>query len=314
MPSHSVLAAILAIASLAISGAEARYGRINTYLVEKVTSDDAAANLKAASEWLALQSSTKQSFLSTTPISDLKLFTALQQVLEDTKCDRASYNIMVENEEAVGLHKLIRNREVIRRVDKVLLDIFKDHAKKCAKVYPLTYRVIKNQLDRELSKRALNVARTIMEKDMFMLPMNEKLFFYSPLSIFYRYIRNYPSIESLTYGVKSALVDALRSSAKNDPDVKYTRKVPNELTGKKVVHEDKIKELTKKYLVEPCQYIVDELGPNVFIPARFDVHVYFKTDEKEEEYYRGWANFMLCQAIVKNERAVYDNVVKIISD
>lgn len=312
MRSYSALVATVLVASILISKAEARFGRINTYLVEKVTSDDVSANMEAASKWLEEQVGAKQSILSTTPVSDLKKFTALQQVINDVQCHRAAYEILRENMDAVGLSDLIRDRQVIRRVDKVILKIYQDHARRCAKVFLEMYRTKRSSLNKEMFELAKTIAKTVMEADRFMLSMEESYSFYHPIDMFYRYIRYYPNLKS--FARQTVLLDALRSNAKNDPDSKYTRAVPDERTGKAVVHKDKLRELTKKYLIEPCQYLDKELGPDLFVPARFDLQAYSDIGNEEGYYYLGWSYYMICQALTRNERAVYDNVIKSVTN
>lgn len=169
MRSFTILMATLVIASLGTGSTRALYRRINNYLVEKVKSDDVGANLEAASKWLEEQENIKQSFLTRTPIEDLKKFTALQQVVEDTTCDHMAYDIMSANEKAVGSQVLLGSRQTLRRVDKVMLEIFENHAKRCWDVYPVTYRTMKLELDAVLFERAKKLAQTVIEADKMSL-------------------------------------------------------------------------------------------------------------------------------------------------
>lgn len=308
MRSYSSLVAALLWALLLIDHTDARYERLNNYLVGNVDNDTVGSNMEAAAKWLKEKDGAKHSFLSRTPIRDLRKFTALQQVIDDNKCDRHAYAIMHENEEAVGLHTLIRYRQVFRRVDKVMAEILQKHAEKCAKVYPVTYRTKKAQLNAALFEQAKTIAETVMSADRFRLPSIMLPTFYQPLDLFYRYIKYNPTLESFERG--GILHDALYSNAKNDPDLKYTRAVPDERTGRAVVHKDKLRELTRKYLIEPCRHLDNELGPDLFVPARFDLPHYFDPDKDERGYYIGWAYYKICQALTKDEQGVYDRVAK----
>lgn len=308
MRPHAVPMAVLVVASLAISDAEARYEQINSYLCSMVDNDDVSANMAFASQWLEEQEGTRQSFFSRTPISDLKKFTALQEVIDDSSCGRRALVIMRQNEEAVRLHRLIENRQVHRRIDRIIMRIFKDHAEKCSSLYPQMYRKKRHQLNAVLLEQVENIARAIMGADRFLLSTEEVLSFYEPSELFQRYIQYYPRVGH--FAKNNLLHSALVANAKADLDFKYTHAVLDEPTGKVVVHKDKLKGLARKYLIEPCQHYVDKLGFDLFIPARFDMQVYFNINDQDGDYFLGWSYYMICLALTRDERTVYDDVIK----
>lgn len=130
-----------------------------------------------------------------------------------------------------------------------------------------------------------------------------------PTSLLYlqRYIKQYPTIEGAT--PRYALPEALKSNAQNDSDYKYLRRVLDEKTGRYTFHKDKIRGLFKKYLVEPCKHVVDFLGPDLFTPARFDITFYSEVDHELDDYYLDWSCFSICQALIKDEKALYHDVI-----
>lgn len=310
MRSRTILVAALVVVVLGSEGAQALYHRLNNYLMNNVKTDEVGANMEAAAKWLEGQDSVQHSCLSTTPVKDLKRFTALQQVVDDTTCDHIAYDIMSANEKAVGLHVLLLYRQDLRRVEKVMLEIFENHAKRCAKVYPVTYRTLKLELDAVQFERAKKYAQTLIDTDRLFLVMNEKISWHYPLNLFYlhRYIKHFPTFGGRTR--RTALSEALKYNARKDPDYKYLRSVLDEKTGKEAFHKDKIKGLVKKYLIEPCKHVVDFLGPDLFIPARFDLPFYSEIDEQFGDYYLGWSYFAVCQALVKDEKSLYNEVTK----
>lgn len=305
MRSYRNLVVVLVIIPLAIDGTEARYGRLNNYLTSNVGTDDIGANIEAASQWLKEQEATKHPFLSKAPIRDLRAFTALQQVIGDTKCDRNAHAIIRKCEKAVGLHKLLRTREELRRTEKVMLEIFKSHAEGCSRIYPETYRMKIVQLDQTKLDRARSFARVVMSSDRFKLSVGEKVLFNDPGALLTRYVLNAPKIKDFKDDI---FHDALEA-AQDDPDFEKICSVPDEDAEKVSAHLRKIKELIRIYLVEPCQYIVEELGPDLFVPAEFDLQVYPKTEESED-YYRGWSTFMICRAIIGNERTILHSIIR----
>lgn len=308
MKQLTILIAATVVASLSFHGAEASYGRLNSYLVGKVNNDDVGANMEAAASWLKEQAGKKQSFLSRTPVGDLKKFTALQQVIGDTECNQAAYEIMLANEQAAGWRKLFKFGHPARRVDKVMLKIFEDHAERCSRVYPEVYRAKMLQLDASQFERAKQFAGIVMKEDKFLSPSEEREAFYQPANLFHRYIEHSLSFDSFAHRV--VLYDALTSNARKDPNFRYTLKVPLEPNGKAVVHKDKLMELVKTYLIRPCQNVVDGLGPDLFIPAKFDIPLHLEINNEDGDYYLGWSYYRLCQVLVREEQAVYGNIIK----
>lgn len=300
--------ATLLIASVAVRGTGLGYKQLNNYLIQQVNNDEVAPNMEAANKWIQGKRSIKLTFLSKSPIRDFKKFVSLQQVIEDTECDRSVYEIMRQNVEAVGLHRLIEYNSVIRRVDKVMLSILTEHARRCALVYPVTYRKKLEQLDKSKYKHVENLGQSVMKVDKFYTTSRYHAIFYLPSSLFDRYIKNTVTVRGFIR--ESIFYDVLLSNAENDPNFKYARTIPSEQTGRIDIHKDKLKELAKKYLVEPCQYYVNQMGPDLFIPARFEAPVYVNLDHAFADFYRGWSYYEMCKALVSDERAVYDYVIK----
>lgn len=299
--------AALLVASMIVGGTGASYKELNNYLIEKVNNDEVAANMAAANKWLEEQQNVKQSFLSKSPVGDLKKFTALQQVIDDTKCDRSAYDIMRPNEEAVGLRKLLEDGQVIRRVDKVIYSIFEEHAKKCALVYPVVYRQKRQLLEQSKCAQVERLGQTIMGWDKYFASVRYHAYFFEPRGLLDRYIKITRTVRD--FANKGVFYEVLLHNAKDDPNFKYTQRIPDEHSGKAVVHKDQLKELARKHLIEPCQFYVDELGPDVFTPARFELSIYSRPDSRDRDFYLSWSYYQLCRRVVKDERAVYDYVI-----
>lgn len=296
---------IIVIVSMTLGGAEAGYKRLNDYLTNKVSSEDVAENMEAAFKWLEDPEVVTCSFSLKIPIKDLKKFTSLQRVLKDTKCDHTAYEIMHSNEEEVQLHKLIDEGKVHRRVDKIILKIFEIHAMRCKRVYPITYRIKRDQLSEVVFQRVKSLTTMLMEVDASVLTRH---FHYEPSNLFLVYILHPPTISRYT-GL-NILHNALLYSAQSDPNIMYAQKVTDQRSGKEIVHKDKLRQLVKKHLIEPCQHYVNRFGPDLFIPARFEARAYSEIDNHDALYYLSWSNFMICQAITRNEVTVYNDVIR----
>lgn len=304
----TVLVTTFVMAAMAFESARASYSRINSYLTSHVpNNDEIGPNLKAAANWLKQQEGKRFSFLSSAPVHDLKKFTALQQVVDDTDCDEVAYGIMLSNEQAVGLYGVVTDRILIRQVDKVILRVFMDHAERCQKIYPIKYRQKSKQLDHDLVKRVSNLANTLMEYDRFDV---EELSFYQPENLFHQYIKHWFSIRHYigTSILKTALI--LNAKEVTDPDVKYLE-IPEELRTLVDcdVNKDKIRELAQKYLFGPCRRYVSEFGPDLFAPASLDSEFYTAFKGSDLDYYFGWVNFSICLELSRHERLVLDDII-----
>lgn len=182
---------VLLVAHLA--HARAGYERIDNYLTNKVNTDAVEPNLEAANRWLGEASCTQLSFLCSTPISDLRKFIALQEVADDTRCDGSTYEVMRKNERAIGLSSLVAEGKAIRRVDKVMLEIFKEHAERCDLVYISTFRKKAPFLGEIMTDRVKAITKRIMHKEKSTKP--EGYDFYSAENLFNNYVKQEFSID-----------------------------------------------------------------------------------------------------------------------
>lgn len=301
-----MLVSIIALVLLVVKTTEAGgYKRLNNYLTSKVHSDDVKLNMQAALNWIEESTVVKCLFFSKIPLADVKKFTSLIHVMGDNKCDRAAYEIMRVNEEEVGLHKLIHDGKKLRRVDRLILNIFEVHAQKCSKVYPITYRSKLDQLNEVVIKRVKTIATTLMDVDASVLTRH---FHYEPANLFLVYVLHTPTI--FRYTGLNLLYTTLKYNAHDSPDIKYAQRVLDRRTGKEKIFKDKLIQLVEKYLIDPCQQYVNYFGPDLFIPAKFDASSYSDVDDYDSLYYLSWSKFMICQALIKNREAVYKDVIK----
>lgn len=302
MRSHIILLAAFAINSLTIRSASASYARLNGYLTQNVYDDNVDSNMGAAVRWLQELESSKQSFYIKSPVKNLKRFVALERVIGDTKCDAEAYEIMRANEEATGLHRMNDNGKVIRRVDKVILSIFKDHAVKCSRIYPVAYNQKREQLDATVFKRVENLATIVMNADRFVSTSRNMRFTIDPTNLYMRYIKNPPTIQA--FARENILYDALISNARDDLSIRDAERT-DERISKPILNKTKLKSLIKEYLIEPCQQYKSRFGPDLFVPARFDARVHHEVDHSNIDYYLGWSYFTICRAVVDDEALFY---------
>lgn len=291
--------ASLIIVAFSIGNAEARYEKLNVYLTAKVPGNaEVAPNMEAASRWLQQQESVETSSQSSALVDELKEFAALKEIVDDTKCDGTAYGIMRANENAVRLHRLKVFNEVLRRVDKVVLKILKDHAEKCLSVYSSNYHAKKAQLDELVLKHVEGLAKTVMSLDNF--PASNE-----PRTLFDKYIKYQLGVRD--FARNDVLLKALIHNSLGKLDASHPWKDAESLVGKQVVDKRKLNELVTKYLIEPCKQFETVMGPDLFFPAEFEAQLYYKIGD-DEDYFKGWASFKICQAITSDDSAVFKTV------
>lgn len=302
MRPHIILLAALTINSLVFRSTEASYARLNGYLTQNVYDDNVETNMAAAERWLQEMESSKQSFYVKSPVKNLKRFVALKKVIGDTKCDGEAYEIMRANEEATGLHRLYENGKVVRRVDKVILKIFKDHAVRCSRVYPVTYKQKRQQLDGVTFRRVENLATIVMNADKFVSSSRNIRFNIDSNSLYMRYIKNPPAIQA--FARENILYDTMTSTARDDIAIRDAERTDDRIV-KPILNKPKLRSLVKEYLIEPCREFKSRFGQDLFVPARFDARLHHEIDHANVEYYLGWSYFNICRAVLDDEVQLY---------
>lgn len=304
MTQSYIVISILVVCSVAIHNVQAGYTRLNNYLIDKVSTDEVGPNLEAAANWLKEQENSKLLFLSRAPIGDLKKFTALQQVVDDTKCDHEAYEILRANIDAADS---VGN---VRRVDKLILRVRKAHAVKCQSVYPISYLEKKQQLDATVSGSVKEIGDKIISWDL--LDRRRGYTAAYPSNLFREYIAPDLAFRKSFIDIAFALRDALTKNSEEDPNAMYLRRVSDERSGKRLVHKDKIKELSRKYLIEPCKQYEAVMGPDLFEPARLDAEIHHVLNEENQDFYLGWSYYKFCKAITADESEVFDEAIKVV--
>lgn len=303
----------LGIATIAIGNTQADYGRLNDYLVENVDSDDVAANMAAATTWLLEQQSKKHSFPLLAPIEDLTKFTSLQKVIFDDQCGWAAYEIMRANEQEVNLNRKTKQNELVRRVDKVIGEIFKKHAEKCLDVYPLRFELKVRQLEPTLLERVRVLTNQVVLIDRHLWLQDEDWYRMKSNAndLYLRFIDRPTTIELITR--LSGLLNALNLSAKDLLTAKHSQRVTHQPSGKLIIRRAEIEQLVENYFIEPCQYYVDQLGQDLFLPAEFEAKFYHSVRDMNHDFYFGWAAFNICKVLIANKSAAVEHIVRSIN-
>lgn len=285
------------------------FKELNYYLFDNVKGDDSGKiepNMKAAFELLNAQK--KSYFPNKSLVECLTLFTSLSQIQSHNICNRISYNILLKNDQATG--RLLETRLVApRRIDNVFQQYCTEHANNCLTVYPQTFKYRYKKMNYILLQRVETFINEIMYStsyDVYKRCDKQTIydnFIAKPVSI------GGPVDAGIAYA-------AIKILAWDDPDRKYLQRYSDEREGKLVLKEAKVRDLFKKYITEPCQYYVRELGPDVFGPATFDNQLdpikRSNLDYAELHYFRSWARFKFCNALIsRDQEYLVREVVKV---
>lgn len=299
-----LVAHVVLIVSMYAEYGSANHGSKNNYQVKQVNSfDQIVPSIEAAVRWLKEQEKTESAFLSPVGLTDSDRFASIQQLINYRKCDGSDIDEIIAYENSYELQRLHSNYNDAH-VYRMMVRSFEEHAEKCQEVYQGAYKVKEKQLDRLVVARVEILAETIMESDRY---LTSELDYYQAENLFYRYIGEPVSVDY--YFGTNIFKFALISNARNERNLHQSSN-EYQIKGFGVDSEDAIRNLVLKYLIEPCQIYVDELGPDVFIPARYDARYYYSIDKTQFRYYLGWSYFMICQAITMNKEAVILDVVE----
>lgn len=313
MKSCVALLFALAVIVVAIGSTGADYARLNRYLTSKVDSDEVGSNLAAAASLLKSIRGRHLSHMPGVPATDLKDFTALQQVIEDNKCDGSVDDILRANEATIRPEHVYKKdgrhfRRESRRVDRVVTAIVSDYAVKCEKVRLGQYQARKARLDRRVTQQVDAIAKAIMEGERAGKDETE---FYQPESLFDKFIRPYRAWLG-SNNSKLALVSALATNAHDESDVKLLDKKADEIKGDEDAR-DAIKHLIEKYLFKPCRHYIVEMGSGLFVPARHSIRVFETVYNRNDlEYYMGWSKFRICEQVIGDKVIVFSHVLNLI--
>lgn len=291
--------------SCGLQNALAGYSKVNKYLLQAVDSEDADLNINAAEEWLNRNSNLKKSFLTQNPTEEFRTFVALKQVLGDNKCNEESYRIMRENELNIGdLFIRIHSDSVKRRVDNVVWKIFEQHANSCQDVWPT---ILKQRLP-QIEDQSKLLRAGVLAEAILLETLGSKVVTRSE-QLYDMFIGNLLEIKDLRRS--RSIHQKLIEFAKEDPDQQFLHPVIDVKTGKKGVRSDKIKDLVDRYLVEPCSYLVDQLGPAIFIPARWDATT-LPPKSEDIQFYAYWTDFRICEVVAKNTVTLSKDLMRVI--
>lgn len=178
---------------------------------------------------------------------NLEEFLLLDSLRNDQDCGVESYRILADNNDRNGDNAHTKQAANMNRIDTLLHKVMLDHARSCREVHFANFEKLHQSLD-QADEEAV--------RSMF-----DRLILSKPESL---------NWQKLAYRdiVMNYLLPALSELAANEPSKDLLEKLGSQ---KWVSSEDreKVRSMINRYLLEPCQNLIDTFG-NFYEVARFD--------------------------------------------
>lgn len=198
-----------------------------------------------------------------------RLFLSLKQLKDPELCSKRGFQIILLNAKA------LKSVPFLRRMGEIFSYYANEHHTICSRLYPAMLAERLAKMDQDKLKR-LEVLVWQSMKSNYQSGGTEAEGLFS-------FIKN--NNVGPSYGkLEKVLVNLIKKDISNDkkPDSK-----PEE------PYQGMFKETLKKYLIEPCEHIMENLADDIFDPATALVH-HHKVNVLENQFYRSWARYTFC--------------------
>lgn len=267
---------------------------LNDFLVDSTKSVDPDANLDLVLEEL-IKDYKDLINPNSNSMEAKRLVLALQTINEENECSFSSFLILKKSLDAIGttITSILTNSG-LRRIDKILAHYMNRHVNKCKEVY---FTNLDYFLYNDLSRNKLSSVDLIVKTKMDELTSDdyavnkdktyvERLYHFATTGV------------GITFQIETKdIYNAMEVLVKGDPDEKFFRVVENEKTGSPNILRDEFKLLFYKYVVAPCKYYRQQVGPNIFEPALFDSLFNNQIRTDRVDYYEFWLKYRICGGV-----------------
>lgn len=277
------------------------FGKINDLLVERTKSVDPDTNLDIVLEQLLLDYKSKLP-TNSRPIQAKRLFLSLSTLNKENECSRYGYLIISKNLDAMQTKvSSIKNGDKMRRIDEILAHHIRRHIDDCKRVYLKNFDVILKSLDKD----EVNRVDKLLDKAIGSLTSDEN--FKDKDTNYVERLYSLASKEGgQTNGLEPSYIhDCIRDSAKADPNNEFSQLLGDGQRGLLRVRSEKLfDKLYSEYIVKPCEYFRQKLGPNVFKPIAFDIKFgQHQIQFNRVDFYETWLKYQLCHFDGSSEEA-----------
>lgn len=285
------------------------YRKINDYLVSRVPHAGLAANIAAVRARLeherAQQTNPLSRALHQPLVEAYGQLADLGEIDETNRCNRNSFAILWRNDQATEGRAHVRPSKLSqapRRIDSLVHEVSLRHAIDCHLVYPQSYHKLRAQMNQTSLSGLENFLNAVVAD--WLRPrslLGKRRTTFDPIELL-------KSVKSLgSRRIARVAYDTIAVLSLDDPDRKFLDRVPDERRGAMVVEPSGVQLLVRRYLSEPCLDYLHQLGPDVFIPARYDARMLEPADRYRAEgsllteFITGWINYRLCEILVARD-------------
>lgn len=321
MNSTLALLSLAWLANLAdqVLAGDSNYVRIDKKLRQNLNSEAVAENMKLARDYLATVRETNSRF-QLSLIDSLEKFLALERTIQaGTACTQESFRILSQNSDATNGRSHRPGQDtpwLLHRVDSIVRQFFSRHAQLCHHRHPEL-----------LNERLARLAKShLYSVELFMQHLVELKAQNNPPEV----SSNQLNEEEMRAGkaVYNVLLHTIEYTggeihARAARDVIMKLAGPDHLAealdvvaGAKMpnfLRTNNIKSLVKRYLIEPCQYYINQLGP-VLDMIRFDrvslglddtdssTHNQRQPKESELQIESALGHYKVCKLFIERDR------------
>lgn len=264
---------------------------INYYLLDHCNQPDLNSNLAKAKEFLIESVNKASTDLNEGLRKDWQVFLSLEAIENNVElCNGKSIAILSANNRLVGnIYNKVNKSGLncLTRLESLVYQALLKHANQCQSVYPKKYDMEVKKLNFSLINRAQEVTRDLA----------------------YGRKTSTVSWELLLYQgrwVHQALVRAAQLA--NDNRIGFASAYFDDSIGKSSIDMDKLHSLYQDYILIPCNYYVDKLGPDLFEPVIFDLKL------KQSELITELETYQECKLIINEEysKKLFENLIKFV--
>lgn len=260
---------------------------INDRLIGKTHSCDAELNMKFV-ERIYHEDIDQKVDQQYRYVKAKKLILDLKTLLDKSTCNAKGHNIAVQNFLALDGRVLKKDKRLdycLSRLDNIFAHYLERHAELCRQVY---YDSLKDRLEK-MDKNKVKSVDYFTGNAIFQLISKKKDENKSKNAC-----QRLVLLTSVHFNPgPKYILQRLRTLAKGHRDEKALTSFKDIKTSMMMIDGVKFGRLFREFLVEPCRYYEQRLGPDVFKPVSFE-REFHKVDENNPDFYKAWGRYRLC--------------------
>lgn len=269
---------------------------LNRLLEEKTSSKEIDDNMKILTDLYKVDKGKIFKKDRSKTLKAESLFLALDSLTNESSCNSKGHEIIYQ------AHRALEGKPFIdenfscchRRIDKIFLHYYRQHAYICKDIYPREMRRKLKTMD-PLKVRRVNFfadnAISQFTTDEFVgnrfQPLADKLF---------------EIISAETDPRPRFMFKILKFMLKNQPEDGFFDCCYETNSNRPVLNKKEFKRIFEEYLAEPCKYYEEQLGPDIFVPLSFSRELH-EVNSTDPAFYKNWARYRFCSNFASQSKS-----------